>query len=347
MQPVHLASNQFHRFYRGGSAIARFRGTGGGGGGTREDDRAPEDWVGSATTIRGEETKGLSSLPDGRLLRDAIAADPEAFLGAAHAARYGANPALLVKLLHTGQRLPVHCHPSREFARRHLDCPFGKTEAWVIAEVEHDAPTVHLGFRHDVEAATLAGWVDRQEVDTMLEALHTLTVHPGDAILVPAGVPHAIGAGVLVIELQEPTDFSVLLEWHGFDVDGLADGHLGIGYDLALACVDRSGFGSDALARLRQRARDAAELRPGVWSVFVADADPYFRAERIRPRPRATLDASFSILVVLAGTGRLTTEHDEVPLERGDTVLIPFAYGTATIEGDLDVIRCLPPAVEA
>lgn len=336
MQPIRLAANQLHRFYCGGSAITGFRGT------TGADD-APEDWVGSTTTIHGEDARGLTTLPDGRLLRDAVAADPEAFLGAAHAERYGANPALLVKLLHAGERLPVHCHPSREFSRRHLDCPFGKTEAWVIAEVEHDQPVVHLGFRHDVEAATLAGWVERQEVDTLLGALRTLAVEPGDAILVPAGVPHAVGAGVLLVELQEPTDFSVLLEWEGFDIDGRADGHLGIGYDLALACVDRSGYGSEALAGLRRGAGEARELRPGVSSVFVPAADPYFRAERIRPRPRAALEASFSILVVLAGAGRLVTRHGELPLRRGETVLIPYASGPATVDGEIEVIRCLPP----
>jgi mannose-6-phosphate isomerase len=302
--------------------------------------------VGSTTTVFGDETRGLSTLPDGRVLRAVVVADPEAYLGPAHAERFGADPALLVKLLHAGERLPVHCHPSREFSRRHLDCPFGKTEAWVIVEVEGERPVVHLGFRHDVEAATLAGWVERQETDALLGALHALEIRPGDAVLVPAGVPHAIGAGVLLVELQEPTDFSVLLEWESFGVDGEADGHLGLGYDLALACVDRSGFGSEALARLRERAADARELRPGVWSVFVPDADPYFRAERLLPRPRAALEPSFSILVVLDGTGRLETEHGgELPLARGDTVLVPYASGAASVSGEVAVIRCLPPVL--
>jgi mannose-6-phosphate isomerase len=170
-------------------------------------------------------------------------------------------------------------------------------------------------------------------------------VGPGDAVLVPAGVPHAIGAGVFLVELQEPTDFSVLLEWESFDVDGAADGHLGVGRDLALTCVDRSGFGSEAIAQLRRGAVDARELRPGVWSVFVPDADPYFRAERLLPRPRAALEPAFSILVVLAGTGRLETQHGgELALTRGDTVLLPYASGAASVDGQVEVIRCLPPA---
>ena len=339
MNAVKLAPNQLHRFYRGGEAIARFRGV------AFDDEYAPEDWIGSTTTIHGENELGLSSLPDGRLVRDAIVADPEAFLGAAHAERYGPDPALLVKLLDAGERLPVHCHPSRAFSRRHLDCPFGKTEAWVIVEAKRERPLVHLGFRGDVEVTTLAGWVERQETTTLLGALHALEVRPGDAVLVPAGVPHAIGEGVFVVELQEPTDFSVLLEWDGFAVDGHADGHLGIGYDLALSCVDRSGFGEEALARLRRGADEAREVRQGVWSVLVADADPYFRAERLLPRPSATLEPAFSILVVLDGKGLLETEHGgELALARGATVLVPYASGPGRVSGKVEAIRCLPPA---
>ena len=62
MNAVKLAPNQLHRFYRGGEAIARFRGV------ALHDEYAPEDWIGSTTTIHGENGQGLSALPDGRLV---------------------------------------------------------------------------------------------------------------------------------------------------------------------------------------------------------------------------------------------------------------------------------------
>jgi mannose-6-phosphate isomerase len=341
MRPMKLSANQFRRFYRGGAAIARFRGAADTG------QYVPEDWVGSATAAFGSDTDGLSRLPDGRLLRDALAADPEPFLGRAHVERFGADPALLVKLLDAGQRLPVHCHPSRQFARRHLDCPFGKTEAWVITEVRGSAPAVHLGFVEEVDPATLAGWVDRQETATMLDALHRLAVAPGDAVLVPAGVPHAIGEGVFLVELQEPTDFSVLLEWTGFAIDGRADGHLGLGFEVALQCVDRSGWGVEALARPRG-GRGDAHGRPGREPLLPEEADAFFRAERLRPAAAAgpvQLEQGYCILVVVDGGGRLETERGgSLHLRRGDTVLLPFAAGVSAVSGPVEVIRCLPPA---
>jgi mannose-6-phosphate isomerase len=336
VRPLLLASNQPPRFYKGGPAIARFRGEQP----TRDD--VPEDWVGSSTTLFGEDHAGLTVLEDGRTLRDALAADPEAYLGPARAARHGGDPGLLVKLLDAGERLPVHLHPDREFSRRHLDCPYGKTEAWVIVEVSGAEPSVHLGFQRDVDPEELRGWVVEQDVAAMLGSLHTLRVDPGDAVLVPAGVPHAIGAGVFLVELQEPTDLSVLLEWEGFAVDGTRDGHLGLGFDVALGCVDRSGFGREALERLRRRRAEAAEQRPGVRSLFIPQADPFFRAEGIRPAPVARLEPAFAILVVLSGVGRLkTASGDVLELRGGQTLLVPYAAGECTIEGELDVVRCL------
>ena len=102
MKPLRLPPNQLHRFYRGGDAIARFRGT------PSSDEYAPEDWVGSTNAVFGDGDVGLSRFEDGVLVRDAVAADPAGFLGPGRT-----ETGLLVKLLDAAQRLPVHCHPDR------------------------------------------------------------------------------------------------------------------------------------------------------------------------------------------------------------------------------------------
>ena len=336
MRPVRLAANRFPRFYRGGAAIDDLRASPPGAGGAF----LPEDWVGSTTTAFGSAGDGLTRLPDGSTLREAVQADPEGFLGPAHAAAWGADPALLVKLLHAGERLPVHLHPDRAFARRHLDCPWGKTEAWVIVATDGPDAVVHLGFREPMDPARLARLVAAQEVGPLLASLNAVPVAPGDTVLVPAGTPHAIGQGVLLVELQEPTDFSVLLEWEGFAVDGPGQGHLGLGFDLALQAVDHAGLDPTALDRLRA---GRGPVRLGVERLFPDEADPFFRAERLRPDPAATLEPAFSILVVLAGTGHLDTAAGSLDLTRGDTVLVPFAAGPARVRGPLEAVRCLPP----
>ena len=319
MRPMPLPPNVLRHFYAGGARIAALRGL------PAADDHSPEEWIGAVnTTFTGE--RGLSALPDGTLVRDAIAADPQAFLGPDHVARFGADPGLLVKLLDAGQRLPVHFHPSRAFARRELGNPHGKTEAWIIVEADPGA-SVHVGFAHAVDLATVREWMRAQDAAAMLAAMRGRSVAAGDTIFVPAGTPHAIGAGILMVELQEPTDFSVLLEWKGFELSE-DDGHLNLGWDRALAALDTSAW-DDARVAALFAGGDGPSLLP-------AAADPYFRAERVRGGDE--LDAGFSILIGLRGAGTLAGDA----FSRGSAVLVPHAAGSLSLAGDVEAIRCRP-----
>jgi mannose-6-phosphate isomerase len=320
MRPYTLPPNILRHFYAGGERIAALRGT-------EPADHTPEEWIGAVnTTFDG--SRGPSRLPDGTLVRDAVAADPEAFLGPAHVARYGADPALLVKLLDAGQRLPVHFHPGREFAARELGLAHGKTEAWLIVEADAGA-AVHVGFSREIGLDEVRGWMAAQDSAAMLGAMQELPVAAGDAIFVPAGVPHAIGAGILMVEVQEPTDLSVLLEWEGFELTE-DEGHLGLGWDVALQALDRSVWDERRVGALRGPGRGR--------SLLPEAADPWFRAERVRGGD--ALDPGFSILVGLAGSGELGGE----PFGRGTALLVPFAAGSSTLGGDAEAIRCRPPA---
>jgi mannose-6-phosphate isomerase len=321
VKPQVLPPNVLRHFYAGGARIAALRGI------ELESDHMPEEWIGAVSTTFGDADRGLSRLADGTLVRDAVAADPEAYLGAEHVARFGPDPALLVKLLDAGQRLPVHFHPGRAFAREALASPYGKTEAWIIVEAEPGA-SVHAGFTHAVDPAQVREWMRAQDAAAMLGALHELPVAAGDALLIPAGTPHAIGAGILLVELQEPTDFSVLLEWDGFELSE-DDGHLRLGWERALRGLDHDG-------RLR-----AMPGPSGARHMLPDAGDPYFRAERMANG--AALDPGFSILVGLAGSGTLATEAGELPFGRGSAVLVPHAAGAGELRGEVRAIRCRPP----
>jgi mannose-6-phosphate isomerase len=317
MRPQVLPPNVLRHFYEGGARIAALRGL------ELDSDHMPEEWIGAVSTMFGSD-RGLSRFEDGTLVRDAVEADPEAYLGADHVARYGATTALLVKLLDAGQRLPTHFHPGRAFAREAFGSPFGKTEAWLIVEAEPGA-AVWAGLKRPVDLEEIHAWMDAQDADAMLDAMHEVPVTPGDAVFVPAGTPHAIGDGLLIVEVQEPTDMSVLLEWEGFELSK-DDGHLGLGWDRALQALDRRAV--DLPARTLPDA-----------------AAPYFRAERIAGG--AALDAGFSILVGLEGSGTLATDGGDVPLGRGSAVLVPFAAGAGEVLGDVVALRCRPPAPDA
>ena len=118
---------------------------------------------------------------------------------------------------------------------------------------------VYVGWRRDVEPSELSRLVAAQDTEALLGLLNRLTVEPGDAVLVPAGTAHAIGAGVFSLELQEPTDFSIMLELEGFAIDP-AGAYLGLDRDLALSCVTRRALGDRDLAQVTV---EAGSSRPG------------------------------------------------------------------------------------
>jgi mannose-6-phosphate isomerase len=204
---------------------------------------------------------------------------------------------------------------------------------------------VYLGFREDVGMDTVRGWIDAQDKKAMLGSLNKVALRPGDTCLVPAGVPHAIGAGITVVEVQEPTDFSILLEWEGFAIDGRAEGHLGLGFDLALQALDRSGWDHGRLGSLL----DSRPQGPGlVRRLLPAEADDFFRVERVElgGSDGAGAGVGFrpevAVLVVLNGQGRLSWAEGSLPLSRGSTAFVPHGAGPIRIEGRISLLRCMP-----
>ena len=326
--PTALLANQpADRFYRGGPKIMAFRGT------AAKGNRVPEDWVASTTTVFGEATTGLTVLPSGEALRDLVAADPVAWLGSEHVARFGADTKLLIKMLDAGERLPVHIHPSHEFALEHVGAAHGKAEAWYILE----GGTVHLGFSRDISDAELSQIVAQQDVDAILGAMHLLEVAPGDSLYVPAGLPHAIGAGVFIIEVQEPEDMSILLEWKDYALDGPANGHIGIGFERALTATDTRGWSAAEIEGLIAHGGTGDET-------LVPAAAEYFRAERHHVDNELTLDAGFSTLMIVEGAGQLVASNGSaLEVTAGDTVLTPHALGALSLTGSLSMLRCRPP----
>lgn len=337
LAPVVLPPNPVFRFYRGGPGIDALRGVEPGTG-----PGAPEDWVASTTTSFGHDREGLAALAGGRILRDVIDADPVAYLGPEHVARLGSNPGVLVKLLDAGERLAVHFHPGREFARAHLNSRFGKTEAWLILTAEPGAH-MHLGLREQIDAATLKRWVSEQDSAVMLKALHKVPVAAGDVLFVPAGTLHTIGEGITLIELQEPSDMSVVLEWQMVGVTN-GDERLQLDWDLILTAANTSPS-----APAHRTPPPAAAGSSTIERLLPAVVDEFFRAERVSiDGPALSFEPAFAVLIVTEGELTLSAErHEPLRLPRGTSTLVPFGAGVTTLSGRGAAIRCLPPVTDA
>jgi mannose-6-phosphate isomerase len=353
-----LEPNRVSRFYRGGALLDAFRGV---PAEHAADGDRPEDWV--ASVVRAWTPPGVPPTDEGLsrttlagrsvTIRSLLDADPAAVAGSI-VRRAGVTTGVLVKLLDAAIRLPVHAHPTRAFARRHLGSSFGKAEAWIALATRElpglEPPNVRLGFRRDVGRDELRRWIEDGESAQLLAAMHVRPAHAGDVWFVPPGTPHAIGAGALIVEVQEPTDFSVVAEWAGFPIDA-SDASLGLGWDVAIDAFDRRGRDDRSIDALRQSSTarlDTSAIR--VDSLLGPGAAPFFRAERVSVRDRATprWDGAYVVGVVTGGAGVVQVAGAQLPVRAGSTFALPAAAAPhAELEpanaDPLELIACLPP----
>ena len=245
-----------------------------------------EDWIASTTRAvnRGREhiAEGVSQALVGhdRTPRDfaqLLASDPEYFLGAAHVKKYGAQPQLLVKFLDSGTRLHFQVHPTREFAQRVLGAPSGKTEAYYVLgsrppetpsksrpkalpTVSPSEPTgyIYVGFQRPPTPAQLREYILTQNIAAIEACFDKIPVQPGDTFIIPGGTPHALGAGLFLVEIQEPSDLVVRFEF------------------------ERAGYVLPEAARFMNRDVDFALTVFNLAPLTAADLE-----QRARCRPRA------------------------------------------------------------
>ena len=269
--PIKLPPNPIRHFYRGGPAIAELRGIDVGG------DHSPEEWIGSASTLFGESERGLSRLPDGALVRDALAADPEGWLGAAHAARFGAEPRAAGQAARR-RRAPARPPPPRRRLRARAPRPGLRQDRGVD---RHRGARGRAGRRRLARGrrarTRCARWVARRRTTTRCSArCNPLAGERGRRGLRPRRRrPTRSATGILIVELQEPTDLSILLEWEGFGIDDEQAGDAG------------PRLGRRAGQRRARRARREALRGPradgAVAELLPAAAAPFFSAQRVAP----------------------------------------------------------------
>lgn len=327
-----LPPNALACSFAGGVRLAEFRGY-------PARDSYAEEWIASTTPRWGEDELGRSSLLDGRLLSDVVKTDPDGWLGPNYES--GSGIPVLAKLLESGQRLPVHTHPNEAFAQRHLSSRFGKTEAWLVLQAEPEAKA-YLGWRHDVDRSWLMEQIRSQDAAAMLGAMNAIPLAQGDTVLVPGSTVHAFDSGVLIAEVEEPTDFSLLFEYAGFGVSEQR-ATLGLSWDLVLDASNLRATTQDQLAELRGRV-DLAANRDILVRTTPPCADSYFVGWVASVRERLTGLPSLTIGIVVCGEGEAHCPHGSTPIRVGDILVVPFACGPWELRGRAVVALYEPPA---
>jgi mannose-6-phosphate isomerase len=352
-RPFRLPYHPLYRFYEGGSQTRAFRRLS-----NRPDDWWSEDWVGSCTLANNADPDGapqglsrVEVMGSGDVpLRDLVEALPEEMVGAGFATRHGPITGVLVKLLSPAGQVPLHAHPSRAWAREHLDSPFGKTEAWILLDTQGDGVEpayAGIGFHEGIDRGWFAEAVARHDNSAIRGTLHRTDIQPGQVYVAHAGVPHYLGPRVSFIEVQEPSDHIVIPETDGTDDSGAT---MGLGWDVALDMIDYRGAPRDAtLARARQessvvrQSHGSREVR-----LFQPDVVDYFDATRLEVADELPVeDGRFYIGVVTAGDGAIEGDFGSEPITVGETFACAasLAHRLRAGTSPLEVVRCMGPVV--
>ncbi len=226
---------------------------------------------------------------------------------------------LLIKVLDAREKLSLQVHPPARLATRLGGEP--KTEMWYIAQAEPGAE-LYVGLRRGV---TRGGFETRLKDGTVADCFHRVPVRAGDAMFLPSGRVHAIGAGLVIFEIQENSDTTYrVFDWNRVGLNGKPrDLHIAE----SLASVDFDDF-EPALVVSQFQPEGPLNVRPLVRdSLFVVEACEADSALRLNLPPRR-----MDILGVLQGKLEVQGGAQRVELSPGQFCLVPACLETVELK---------------
>lgn len=272
---------------------------------------------------------GSSVIADGEFagmtLPEWIAAQGKDVLGT-HCEAFADFP-ILIKLIDAKQSLSVQVHPDNEYALR-VEGEYGKTEMWYVVDCEPGATLVY-GFKEPLSKEEFSA---RIADNTLMEVVNAVPVQKGDCFFIEAGTLHAIGAGLLIAEIQQNSNSTYRV-------------------------YDFGRVGADGKPRELhvEKAKDVTRLEPptrptkpqgepitrdGCVTTLLASCE-YFTATRVELDGAAGWtvgEESFQSLMCLDGSVLLQSPHGDTTLHKGDSVFLQAGYGEYTLTGTATLI---------
>ncbi|HSD07483.1 type I phosphomannose isomerase catalytic subunit [Flavobacterium sp.] len=280
-----------------------------------------ESW--ELSTVEGDVSIVANGEYKGKSLTELIDAYPNEILGTAVHERFGKQFPLLFKYLDAREDLSIQVHPNDELAKKRHNS-FGKTEMWYVMQADNDARII-VGFKEDSSADE---YVKHLNDKTLIDILDTVKAKPGDVFFLETGTVHAIGAGLVVAEIQQTSDITYRI--YDFDRKDAQGNTRELHVDLALDAINYKKVNT-----YKEYTKETDK------SNVVVDC-PYFTTNFIpleNEKSVVNSGLSFAVYMCIEGSFELEYEGSVYQYKKGDTVLIPAAMKSYNLKGKASILE--------
>ncbi len=263
----------------------------------------------------------------GKTVRDLLQAQGRAICGSGY---QGGQFPFLIKFLDCRLNLSVQVHPNDAQAIKYHPQEKGKTEAWIIMDCEPGS-MIYAGLKEGVSKKQIRDAIDNQTLHTLMKAYQPQI---GDCFLIPAGTVHAIGGGNLVAEIQQPSDLTFrLYDWGAVDQDGKPRQ---LHIDDALACIASEGDFNPLVPACPEHNSATLPVQKISSDYFEFEIYQFQKGELVIEHAD-----ELRVLIVLEGSGMLTSGERELAVHKGGTWVLPACNLRSSIRGENGLKVCV------
>jgi mannose-6-phosphate isomerase len=289
------------------------------------DKKIPSNRIGESWEI--------SSLPEdvsvinngiykGKTLNEIISLFPEEILGESVVKEYGKQFPLLIKLLDAKEDLSIQLHPNDYLAqKRHKS--FGKTEMWYVVDAEKGSRII-IGFKKESNQKEYLKYLSSNKI---LDLLEEIPVQKGDVYMLETGTIHAIGAGIVIAEIQQKSDVTYrIYDWERKDAEGKTRE---LHTDLALEAINYKTTPSK-----KEYSTKKNFLNTTVQST-------YFTTSLLNLEKDFSFNTNgkFAILMCIDGFFEIDLNRIVYSYKKGDSILIAAILGKIKLKGNATILH--------
>lgn len=284
-------------------------------------DITGESW--EISTVENDISIVANGSLKGKSLKELINEFPEAVLGSKVHAQFGKQFPLLFKYLDAREDLSIQLHPNDELAKKRHNS-FGKTEMWYVMQTDSNARLI-VGFK---EKSSPEEFIQNLNNKTLLDILDTKKVKQGDVFMLDTGTIHAIGAGIVIAEIQQTSDITYRV--YDFDRVDANGNKRELHIDLALEALNYEKIEAQRFYSETENISNEI-VNCQYFTTTIIPLNGHIKVAKNKQ--------SFTVYMCVDGSFELSLDTETFLYQKGDTVLIPAALTDFQLSGKAAILE--------